>query len=136
MFQEPEVPVSRQLVESGLAGALGDDEAERFIAAAGLSVVFATGGRSVRREAHDVAVALRELLKDYRGQLRAAVIEGEPTAAQREMLRISATPCITLAVGGEVLEALPHVRDWADYHAVFQRYLGTPDRITNLLESA
>jgi hypothetical protein len=138
MFQEPDTPIAEQIIADGLAARLDSTDIDSFIGSPGLRVLFFPGPTSVRREAHDVAVALRELLKDYRGNLEAGVVADSDAcdAALRDKLRVSATPCICFAVEGEVLESLPRVRDWADYHAAFQRYLGTPDRVTNLMESA
>jgi hydrogenase-1 operon protein HyaE len=136
MFQEPDPPVSQQMVSEGLLDAIAAGAIDEFLAGEGLLLLFFPGPNSARRESHDVAVALRELLRDYGAGLRAALVTDEPDEAQRQRLRVSATPCLTFAIGGEVLESLPRVRDWADYSAAFQRYLGTPDKVTNLMESA
>jgi hypothetical protein len=136
MFQEPEVPVVDQMIGEGLIAALDPGDLEAFLDGEGLRLVFVPGPASMRREAHDVAVALRELLREHGAALAAAVVDGEGDEALRQRCRVSATPCLSFAVGGEVIEALPRVRDWADYSAAFQRYLGSPDRVTNLMEPA
>ena len=136
MFREPESPITEGLVAEGLLTPLSTANVDAFIDSEGLCVLFAAGPRSVRRESHDVAVALRELLREYGTAVRAGLISDEPEPGLAARLRVSATPCLTFAIGGEVLEALPRVRDWADYRAAFQRYLGNPDRVTNLMESA
>ena len=56
------------------------DSIEAFLAGDGLRLLFFAGPRSVRRESHDVAVALRELLRSYGAAVRAALIDAEAEA--------------------------------------------------------
>lgn len=98
---------------------------EEFLALPGLQVLFFPGGDSTRGEAHDVAVALRELLRDFPGQVRAALVDGEQDPGLQQRFRVLVLPSLVLLVGGEVLEVIPRVRDWGDYATAFRRYLGT-----------
>jgi hydrogenase-1 operon protein HyaE len=90
-------------------------------------VLFFAGSNSRRNDAHDVAVALREVLKDYRDEVAAALVTRDEAELQPRF-RVSVLPSLVLVVGGEILEVLPRVRDWADYIQAFQRYLGAPQR--------
>ncbi len=124
MISEPEFNVADQMVEQGLLEEIDTELLSGFLAGEGLRVLFFSGPSSVRREAHDTAVALRELLRDYAGQCRAARFSPDTESSQLEAFRVSATPCLVFLAAGEVLEVMPRVRDWVDYAEAFRRYLG------------
>ena len=113
------------MLARGLVRPLDASTADEFLAGDGLQVLFFTGGKSHMRDAHDVAVALRELLRDYRGMVAAAMVSGDGDALLARF-RVSVLPSLVLVLGGETLEILPRVRDWADYAGAFRRYLGAP----------
>ena len=119
-----------EMVAGGAIDALDADGLDDFLAARGLRTLLFCGAHTHSRETHDVAVALRELLKDYAGDLQAAVVAAGDDPALHGRFRVLVTPSLVLVLGGEILEVLPGVRDWADYSAAFQRYLGAPRRHT------
>ena len=116
--------LSDMLVE-GLLQPVDAASIDGFLAGQGLRVLFFPGTSSHRRDAHDVAVALREILKDYRGEVEAGLVSADEAELQPRF-RILVLPSLVLLLGGEILELVPRVRDWADYVQVFQRYLGSP----------
>ncbi len=120
-----------RLEASGLVETLEPRGFDDFLTGTGLRVLFFTGGEKRRRESHDVAIALRELLKDYRGQPLAGAIIESAAEEQKGRFRIVVEPSLAIALNGEPLEVLPGVRDWADYAAAFARYLGAPERRMN-----
>lgn len=116
-----------QITGSGLAASLGLDTVDDWIAHPDrLSALLFAGRAKRRREGHDVAVALRELARQYGGLLRVGVVDD--VAEDRLMRRfgVIALPSVVLFVGGEPIERLPRVRDWGDYAAAARRYLGPP----------
>lgn len=124
MIDTPEYKVCAALVEEGVLQDVNADSVSDFLAGEGLRVLFFSGPNAVRREAHDVAVALRELLKQYQEAVIAGHVDDEATALLQERFRVTATPCLVFVVNGEVIEVMPRVRDWAEYAAAFARYLG------------
>lgn len=92
----------------------------------GVKVLFFAGGDKRRRESHDVAVALRELLKGYGSEVRGVLLRGEAAAPLKERFRVVVEPSLVFVLGGETVEVVPGVRDWADYAGAFRRYLGAP----------
>ena len=102
-----------------------------FLAPGRVHLLFFAGPRSVRREAHDVAVALREVLKDYAGVVDGALVSEEAAGGLTERFRANATPCLVLLSGAEILEVIPRVRDWAEYAAAFRRYLGNAPSVAS-----
>ena len=116
------------MLDKGLLRRVGVDTLEDFLAAEELGVLFFAGGKSQRADAHDVAVALREILKDYPGLVRAGLVAEEDEAALQPRFRVLVSPSLALVHGGTTLEVIPRVRDWSDYARAFQRYLGNPPR--------
>jgi len=115
------------MLQRGLLRAVGRGDIDEFLAGDGLRVLFCAGSNSHKTDAHDVAVALREVLKDYRGDVAAGLIAGdEPELHAR--FRVLVLPSLVLLLAGQVLEVVPRVRDWKDYAEAFQRYLGAPRR--------
>ena len=114
------------MLERGLLQRVDTRNLEAFLQAPGLQVLFFAGSDSQRSDAHDVAVALREVLKDYGGAVSAALVAEEDEAELQPRFRILALPSLALVLGGETLEVIPRVRDWSDYIRAFQRYLGAP----------
>jgi hydrogenase-1 operon protein HyaE len=119
-----------EMVAGGAIDALDGVGLDDFLAGRGLRALLFCGAHTHSRETHDVAVALRELLKDYAGDLQACIVAGGDDPALHNRFRVLVTPSLVLVLGGEILEVLPGVRDWADYSAAFQRYLGAPRRYT------
>lgn len=102
---------------------------EEFLGGEGLQVLFFAGdhgrrGHARRGDAHDVAVALREVLKDYQGKINAGLVVQADEAELQPRFRVLALPSLVLVLGGETLEVIPRVRDWSDYVRAFRAYLG------------
>jgi hypothetical protein len=99
--------------------------------APGMTVLFFAGGAKRRRESHDVAVALREVLKAYGSLVHGVLLRDDGAGALKERFRVVVEPSLVFVLGGETLEVVPGVRDWADYAGAFRRYLGEPGRQTS-----
>jgi hypothetical protein len=119
-----------QMLDSGMLRRVGADSIDEVLQDERLLVLLFAGGKSQRGDAHDVAVALREILRDYPGLVTAGLVEEPDAAALQPRFRILVSPSLALVRGGMTLEVIPRVRDWADYSRVFQRYLGAPSRLT------
>jgi hypothetical protein len=130
-MRETDSPAIADMLDSGLMVRLNEDSLESFLGQDRLTVLFFTGGPKRRRESHDVAVALREVLKDYPGMVEAAMLEDSLEKSQQERFRVLTPPSLVFAAGGRTLEVVPGVRDWADYERAFHRYLGEPAREVN-----
>jgi len=120
--------VITDMLGRGLLQQVDSDSLEAFLQGAGLRVLLFAGGKSQRADAHDVAVALREILKEYGDAVRGGLVDPAGEAALQPRFRILVTPSLALVHGGQTLEVIPRVRDWIDYSRAFQRYLGAPDK--------
>ncbi len=114
------------MLEQGQLQPVDAASVDAFLRGDELKVLFFAGDQRRRGDAHDVAVALREILKDYGGQVAAALVEQSAENALQPRFRVLVSPSLVLAYRGETLEVIPRVRDWSDYARAFQRYLGSP----------
>lgn len=119
------------MLQQGLLQEVNAGNITDFLAGSGLHVLFFAGSNSQRSDAHDVAVALREVLKDYRDSVTAGLVVQDEAELQPRF-RILVLPSLVLILDGQVLEILPRVRDWGDYVQAFQRYLGAPQRASSV----
>lgn len=117
------------MLERGVLQAVDAAGIDTFLAGEGLHVLFFAGSNSHRGDSHDVAVALREVLKDYSGGVNAGLVAQADEADLQPRFRILALPSLALVLGGDTLEVIPRVRDWSDYAQAFRRYLGEPGQL-------
>lgn len=112
------------LLDRGMLQRVDASGVEPFLQQEGLGVLFFPGGRKQQSDAHDVAVALREILREYPGMIYAGLVEEGDAEVLQSRFRVLVSPSLVLVRGGATLEVIPRVRDWADYSRAFQRYLG------------
>ena len=112
------------MLERGVLQTVDAANVERFLAGTGLKVLFFAGPGNQHGDSHDVAVALRELLKEYSGEVGAALVESRDEATLQPRFRVLVLPSLALCIDGESLEIIPGVRDWGDYIRAFRCYLG------------
>jgi hydrogenase-1 operon protein HyaE len=84
------------------------------------------GVNNDRIEGHDVAVALREMLRLYPQSLSVGVVETADEMRIKDRFGVIVLPTLVILNRGEVLERMPRVRNWSDYAELFTRYLGKP----------
>lgn len=84
------------------------------------------GVNNDRIEGHDVAVALREMLRLYPQCLSVGVVETTDEMRIKDRFGVIVLPTLVILNRGEVLERMPRVRNWSDYAELFTRYLGKP----------
>jgi Hydrogenase-1 expression protein HyaE len=112
------------MLERGVLQTVDSANVDSFLAGPGLRVVFFAGPGNQHGDSHDVAVALREVLKEYKDGLSAALVAAAHEAKLQSRFRVLTLPSLALCVGGDTLEVIPGVRDWSDYSRAFRRYLG------------
>ncbi|MEO1089523.1 MAG: hypothetical protein AAFX81_02735 [Pseudomonadota bacterium] len=92
------------------------DDLAAFVAGPGVRLALIAGEPGRRPETQDVAVVVRELLRDASLALRVAVVEGELSAERKEAFDLRIEPSLILARDGTVREVIPGIKDWAVYH--------------------
>lgn len=88
-----------------------------FTAREGVHALFVPGDPARNLESADVAVILPELCMAFQGRFDCAVVGDAIEADLREATRVLKTPSLIFYRAGEVIGALPKVRDWDEYMA-------------------
>lgn len=112
------------MLERGVLQTVDAAGVDQFLDQPGLRVLFFAGSGNRHGDSHDVAVALREVLKEYGNGLGAALVDRDDEALLQPRFRVLKIPSLVLCVGGEAMEVIPGVRDWGDYIRSFRGYLG------------
>lgn len=93
------------------------DSFDRYLDAdwRGLTALFFTGDVAKRPESADVAVVLRELLKQYKGVLRVGVVDRKSEPRLIRQAHAVMLPSLSFFAGRAHLETIPKIQDWAVY---------------------
>ena len=91
-------------------GALDD-----FLAPGGAAALFIAGFNAKRPETGDVAVIFREMLLDFHGRLRGALVSREAETTVQQRFKAPVVPCVVVLRDGEPVARLNGIKDWEDY---------------------
>lgn len=98
---------------------------DQFLAAPGAAVLFVAGFNAKRSETGDVAVVLRELLLDFPGRLRGALVAAETEPTVQTRFKAPVVPCLIVLRDGEAVAKLSGIKDWDDYVRAVKDAVGT-----------
>ena len=101
-------------------------EAMAFVEAPGEHVLFVPGDASRNLETPDVAVILPELHMAFQKRFDCAVVCSGADEAVREASGVFKTPSLIFYRDGQMLGAIPKVRDWAEYVERISQILDLP----------
>jgi hydrogenase-1 operon protein HyaE len=91
------------------------EDVDAFVGASGVHVLFVPGDPQRNLETPDVAVILPELEMAFQGRFDCAVVGETVDEAVRESTKVFKTPSLIFFRDGQMIGALPKVRDWAEY---------------------
>lgn len=94
-----------------------------FLARNSRALLFFTGDLARRREGHDVAVVVRELLASYRDRLRVGLIDRRDEAVLMARFGVVVTPAVACVRDGEPVEVVARMRDWPVFAQACDRLL-------------
>ncbi len=97
-----------------------------FFEAPGTHVLFVPGDAARNLETPDVAVILPELQQAFQGRFDCAVVSAEVEADVREHCQVFKTPSLIFYRDGQMIGAIPKVRDWAEYIERIKQILDLP----------
>jgi len=90
---------------------------DEFVATPGMNVLFFPGDPTTAKDSTDVAVVLPELVQAFDGQLHVGVVT-DTWGDGKELKRhygFSAYPSLVFVRGGEYVDAITRIQDWAVY---------------------
>lgn len=108
-------PAVTDLLADPRTVAVAIGELDAFVAGPGVRLAVLTGTPGRRPASHDLAVVVREFLRDPRRELRVAVVEGEWNAEAKQRWGVRIEPSLLIARDGAVLEVVAGIRDWSVY---------------------
>ncbi len=88
---------------------------DAFASAPGDHCLFVPGNPQKNLESNDAAVVLPELVLAFQGRFDCAVVGDEIEEEVRVRFDTWPTPSLIFMRDGDVLDAIPRVRDWTDY---------------------
>ncbi len=105
------------------AGTVSQANLAQFLAAPGAAVIVFTGDSLRRTESTDVAVVLRELLRNRTDEVRLGIVDRRDEGALMQKLGVVVFPALVLVRDGEIVEIVARMRDWPVYAQAFDRLL-------------
>jgi hydrogenase-1 operon protein HyaE len=120
-------PLISRLTDEMSWPALNDwDALAAYAAQPGAHALFVPGDPKRNLETADVAVILPELKMAFQGLFDCAVVGDAIEAKLREETRVLKTPSLIFYRDGQMIGAIPRVRDWDEYIARIKQILAQP----------
>ena len=119
----PDQTSVQKLAREPGARRLDVDDVDDFTAGPGLRVLFYSGEGKRSPEAQDVAVVLRELLRQHQGQVQIGVLTDMAENKTKVRHGVVVLPTVVLMRDGEKLEAIARIQDWPVYADAVARHI-------------
>ena len=118
--------IDRLTTEMGWPRLASKSDVAEFTGRDGVHVLFIPGDPVRNLETADVAVILPELKMAFQGRFDCAVVDDAVEEAVRDDTKVFKTPSLIFYRDGQMIGAIPKVRDWDDYMARIERFLSLP----------
>lgn len=118
--------ISRLTTEFGWPNLSNIDDVTRFIEAPGVHVLFVPGNAVRNLETPDVAVILPELHMAFQQQFDCAVVDDAVDEMVRDNAKVFKTPSLIFYREGQMIGAIPKVRDWSEYMERIAQIMAQP----------
>ena len=118
--------ISRLSTEFGWPQLNTIEDVTDFIDAPGVHVLFVPGNAVRNLETPDVAVILPELHMAFQRQFDCAVVEDAIEETVRDNAKVFKTPSLIFYREGEMIGAIPKVRDWSEYMERIAQIIAQP----------
>lgn len=120
-------PLLARLVEDAIVTPLAPGGVEAFVSRAdpGLRVLFLAGDPDKKPETADVAVVLRELVKQYPGAFEVGLVPQDAEADAMKLTGTFALPSLVFCAGGRPVETIAKIQDWSIYAEALPRLIAS-----------
>jgi hydrogenase-1 operon protein HyaE len=118
--------ISRLTTEIGWQNLTDMAQVAGFTEGPGVHVLFVPGDAVRNLETPDVAVILPELHMAFQGRFDCAVVDGAVEDAVREETKVFKTPSLIFYREGQMIGAIPKVRDWSEYVQRITQIMAVP----------
>lgn len=94
---------------------------DEFLASHPHALLFFTGDVATRPEGLDVAIVVRELLRQYDGRLALGIVDRRDETALMAKAGVVVLPAVAFVAHGRPVEIVARMRDWAAYAQAAER---------------
>lgn len=94
---------------------------DEFLASHSHALLFFTGDVATRPEGLDVAIVVRELLRQYDGRLALGIVDRRDEAALMAKAGVVVLPAVAFVANGRPVEIVARMRDWIAYAQAAER---------------
>lgn len=123
-------PLIEKLISEHGYPLIGAANLEDFIGGDETSVLFLTGDPAKNLETDDVAVILPELARAFGHRFKPGVVDRSIEKHVRERFDVWPVPSLLFVRRGQLVGAIPKVRDWEDYLTEIKRILNDPHKLS------
>jgi len=88
---------------------------DEFLASHSHALLFFTGDVATRPEGLDVAIVVRELLRQYDDRLVLGIVDRRDETALMAKAGVVVLPAVAFVANGRPVEVVARMRDWAAY---------------------
>ena len=112
-------PASEVVRRSTLAG---------FLARHRRALLFFTGDVARQPEGRDVAIVVRELLRQYDGRLALGLVDRRDETSLMAKTGVVVVPAVAFVADGRTTDVVARMRDWGAYARAVERLFGSDTR--------
>ena len=98
-----------------------------FLARHPRALLFFTGDVAQQREGIDVAIVVRELLKQYDGRLALGLVDRRDETAVMAKTGVVVLPALAFVADGQTVDVVARMRDWGSYMQAAERLFPPAD---------
>ena len=95
-----------------------------FLARRPHALLFFTGDLSTVPEARDVAIVVRELMRQHAGRLALGLVDRRDESAVMARTGVVVRPAVAFVAHGQTVEVVARMRDWSAYAQATERLFG------------
>jgi hydrogenase-1 operon protein HyaE len=114
-------PASEVVRRSGL---------QEFLARHPRALLFFTGDLAQNPEGRDVAIVVRELLRQYTGRVALGLVDRRDETAVMAKTGVVVLPAVAFVADGRTVDVVARMRDWGAYAQAAERLFSVGDAST------
>ena len=101
-----------------------------FLARHSRALLFFTGDLGQNPEGRDVAIVVRELLRQYAGRIALGLVDRRDETAVMAKIGVVVVPAVAFVADGRTVDVVARMRDWEAYAQAAKRLLAAGDGST------
>jgi hydrogenase-1 operon protein HyaE len=119
-----------QLVAHPATEVLRRADLQDFLARHSRALLFFTGDLAQNPEGRDVAIVVRELLRQYSGRIALGLVDRRDETAVMARTGVVVLPAVAFVADGRTVDVVARMRDWGAYAQAAERLFAGGDDST------